>query len=437
MVLTLSVCGVTSVAIILSILLKPEIHIKRFKIGTYWLIALIGAIILFATSSVTLKDFGTALIANTSVNPLKILTIFISMTLMSIFLDSVDFFKYFADLTLKKAGKNQFLLFLWLYLIVSILTVFTSNDIIVLTFTPFIIYFCKEGKINPIPYLITEFVAANTWSMILIIGNPTNIYLASSVGVTFLQYTYKMIIPTVLSGVVSLGVMCLLFCKNFKEPLAKEALPNNMVLHEKVSVMIGVGHLLVCIILLIISSYVGIEMWYICLGCAISLYITVAVYKLIRRERLSAVAKCFKVAPWQLIPFVLSMFVLVLALQNCGFTEILAKFLGKRQMILSYSLSSFLVANIINNIPMSVLYSSVLTSLSGKELMMAMYSSVLGSNIGAFLTPIGALAGIMFSSLVNSNDVKFSFATFVKYGVIISIPTIFAGIAGLYISSLY
>ena len=437
MALTLSICGVTSICIMIAILVKPEIKIKRFKVGTYWLIALFGAIILFATSSVTFREFGQALTASTSVNPLKILTIFLSMTLMSIFLDSVDFFKFFADFTLRRAGKNQFKLFLWLYLIVSILTVFTSNDIIVLTFTPLIIYFCKEGKINPIPYLITEFVASNTWSMILIIGNPTNIYLASSVGLTFLEYTSKMVIPTVLCGFVSLGLMCLLFRKKLKDEIHVDHLVGTIKLHEKVSVGLGLWHLVLCIILLTISSYVGIEMWYICLGSCVSLFLSVTIYKLIKRERLNTLFVCVKSAPWQLVPFVLSMFVIVLSLEKCGFTEIFTKFLGEREVTLTYGVSSFLASNVINNIPMSVFYSSVLSNLEGANLAKGVYASVLGSNLGALLTPIGALAGIMFSTLVKSKGVRFSILDFVKYGAIISIPTLFAGIAGLYVSNLY
>ena len=35
---------------------------------------------------------------------------------------------------------------------------------------------------------MAEFAAANTWSMMLIIGNPTNIYLATSAGIDFTEY---------------------------------------------------------------------------------------------------------------------------------------------------------------------------------------------------------------------------------------------------------
>ena len=54
------------------------------------------------------------------------------------------------------------------------------------------------------PYLVGEFVAANTWSMMLVIGNPTNIYLASACGIEFGEYVSVMWLPTLLAGLVAL-----------------------------------------------------------------------------------------------------------------------------------------------------------------------------------------------------------------------------------------
>ena len=141
------------------------------------------------------------------------------MTALSVFLDEMGFFKYLATLATKKAKANQFSLFLTLYLLVSVLTVFTSNDIVILTFTPFICYFAKNTKINPVPYLVAEFAAANTWSMMLIIGNPTNVYIASAAGIDFISYLAVMALPTVVAGLCSLGVLYLLFRKSLKKPL--------------------------------------------------------------------------------------------------------------------------------------------------------------------------------------------------------------------------
>ena len=175
MIFTVSVAAITVAAMIISVLFFPKIKIGKKFIDSYWIITLIGAVILVIFKG-DVNKIISALTADTSVNPIKILVIFISMTILSIFLDELGVFRFLAEASLKKAGKSQIKLFITLYLTVSVLTVFTSNDVIILSFTPFICYFARNAKIDPIPYLAAEFVAANTWSMALIIGHPTNIY---------------------------------------------------------------------------------------------------------------------------------------------------------------------------------------------------------------------------------------------------------------------
>ena len=123
------------------------------------------------------------------------------------------------------------------------------------------------------------------------------------------------------------------------------------------------------------------------------------------------------------------MFVIVVSLNYQGISEQIAKFLGSNNTLWVYGYSSFLASNLINNIPMSILFTDLANNLTGIEHIKAVYGSIIGSNIGAFLTPIGALAGIMFSSLVHKNNVRFSFLDFVKYGLIVSIPIITIALA--------
>ena len=129
------------------------------------------------------------------------------MSILSLFLDELGFFRYLANVTLKNSKASQLKLFIYLYITVSVLTVFTSNDVIILSFTPFICYFSKRAKINPIPYLAAEFIAANTWSMALVVGNPTNIYLATAYGINFIDYVKIMIIPTILAGITAFVIL--------------------------------------------------------------------------------------------------------------------------------------------------------------------------------------------------------------------------------------
>ena len=70
---------------------------------------------------------------------------------------------------------------------------------------------------------------------------------------------------------------------------------------------------------------------------------------------------------------------------------------------------------------MSVLFGGVLESGAGAG---AVYATIVGSNLGAYLTPVGALAGIMWTGLLRTYEVDFSFRKFVLYGAALSLPAL-------------
>ena len=85
---------------------------------------------------------------------------------------------------------------------------------------------------------------------------------------------------------------------------------------------------------------------------------------------------------------------------------------------LLYLLSSTITCNIVNNIPMTLAFGSILENTNNINLI---YATIIGSNIGAILTPVGALAGIMWMRLLKINNVNYSFKEFTKNGLIITL----------------
>lgn len=419
----------TSLGIVASVLLFPRLHFKKLSVDSYWVIALLGAILIFVFNALSFKEAKASLLADTEVNPIKILTLFLSMTILSIYLDEVGFFRYLANWAHQKAKNKQISIFVSLYVVTSILTIFTSNDIIILTFTHFICYFAKNAKVSPIPYLVSEFVAANTWSMMLIIGNPTNIYLATMYQINFITYFKIMFLPTLLAGLSSFAILYLLFRKQLAKPMHKES--QEVKITNKFLLIIGLIHLGLCTIILAISSYLHIEMWFISFIFAISLIIFTLGYKLLRKDKTKILVATLKRAPWTLIPFVLSMFIIVLSLSKYNITGMINEVLGTKGVIFKYGFASFLTANVINNIPMSVLFAQVLSPLSGLALEKAVYATIAGSNIGAYLTPIGALAGIMWMNILKRENVEMSFFTFVKKHFLVSIVSMMMVLIGI------
>lgn len=435
-VAVLTIFLVTCAALITLVFAKPAVMIGGKKISIFWLAPLCGAVALTVSGLLTPAEIAAGLTGAGDVNPIKILLLFFSMTMMSVYLDEIGFFRLLAHKVLGKAKGSQTTLFFLLYALVSVLTVFTSNDIIVLTFTPFICHFAKSARIDPLPYLVSEFVAANTWSMALIIGNPTNIYLMTGTGVSFPAYTARMILPTALAGLVSLGVLYLLFFKKLRAPLDPEDSPAPVV--DLPTEVVGLCHLGGCIILLSVSSFINLPMWLITCVFFVSLILCTMAISFFRRRGIFLIARCIIRAPWDLAPFVISMFILVLALDKYGITAALGSFLAAPTTVggtvASFGVSSFFAANIVNNIPMSVLYSSVVGSMeAGSLTTAALFSAVIGSNLGAFFTPTGALAGIMWTGQLHDHGVPFSFIRFVKYGAAVAVPAMAAALLGLWI----
>ena len=432
MIFSVTVGILTCIALILLVFIKPSVKIGHEQISIYWLPPLFGALTLIFGGALSFKEVFSGLTASGEMNPIKILILFFSMTLISVFLDCAGFFRYLAEKILGRAKGSQGALFLTLYITVSILTIFTSNDIIVLTFTPFICYFTRQAKIDPLPYLFCEFIAANTWSILLIIGNPTNIYLATGAQVSFFSYLKVMALPTLFAGLGSLLILWLLFKSKLSAPLSHQEA--EVLKLDRPLVGIGLLHLFLCILFLVLSSYIDLPMWIIAFIAFLSLFISAFIYLLCRKRRPVILIEAIKRAPFEMAPFILSMFTLVLALEKCGVTNAIAQWLAAFPAAWSFGIGSFLSANLMNNIPMSVLFSGICQNLDGIIKPAALYASVIGSNLGAFCTPLGALAGIMWMQLLSAQKIKLSFARFTRYGALIAAPTLIFAILGLILS---
>lgn len=418
--LTISLAILAILLMFICIFKYPTLKIGNFHIDTFYLPILIVAILLLIFPIFNKEELFNVLFSNSTLNPLKILILFICVSILSIALDEAGFFSYIATIFINKYKASQFKLFIVLYTLISILTIFTSNDIVILTFTPFILYFSKKGNINPIPYLVMEFVAANTYSMMLSIGNPTNIYLSSAFNIPFIDYFIHMLLPTLLCGIASILVLILLFKKELKKPISIFDIEKAK-LKNKGLCIISAIHLFLTTILLAISSYINLEMWIICLLFACSLLIILTIYSLKTKNSIY-IRSTLRRVPYSLIPFILSMFTIIMALDSFQIFDYIYQGFSKISNSITepilYLITSTISCNILNNIPMTLAYGSILSNTENLKLV---YATIIGSNIGALLTPVGALAGIMWIRILKVNHVNYSFKSFVKNGSIITL----------------
>lgn len=424
MTLTIIISITTCILLILSIIKFPTIKFKKIQFESFWFIAVVGALLILLTRCVPIDYLIEAFTSDSAINPVKIIILLLSLSMLSITLDELGFFKFIASRAVKIVKHSQYKLFLILFFMVAILTVFTSNDIVILTFTLFICYLSKNTKINPIPYLVMEFVTANTCSMFLIIGNPTNIYIATAFNIDFVEYFKVMFFPTLVATLTMLGILLLIFRKKLSVPIELDNVEEAKLKNIPLSI-ISLVHLLACTIMLAISNYINIDMWLITIIFALSLSIILLIYKIFNKEN-NYISHVYMRLPYTLGVFVLSMFVIILALDYHKVTSIFSHTLdnftsNETISAFTYGITSSLCDNILNNIPMSLLYTSILSGSSSIS-SICIYSTIIGSNIGAFLTPIGALAGMMWIHILKEQKIKFSFMDFTKYGFELAVP---------------
>ena len=130
MIATLIISILTCVLLILSILFFPKVKVFNKELSTYWIICLIGSLLILCLNLVSFDSVISEFFSSSSINPLKILILFFSMTFLSIFLDEVGFFRFLASFLILKCKTNQKSLFLLMYVMVAILTIFIQDSYI-------------------------------------------------------------------------------------------------------------------------------------------------------------------------------------------------------------------------------------------------------------------------------------------------------------------
>jgi 3D (Asp-Asp-Asp) domain-containing protein len=91
MIFSVIICLLTCILMLVGVLKFPRISLWLLRVDSYWFITLIGASVVILTGQRDTSHIWDALTADTAINPLKILTLFISMTMLSIFLDEMGF----------------------------------------------------------------------------------------------------------------------------------------------------------------------------------------------------------------------------------------------------------------------------------------------------------------------------------------------------------
>jgi len=164
-------------------------------------IALVGATTLVALGALTLEEAFEAIDLDT------LLLIFAMMVINA----NLRFSGFFNLVVAKVSafGHSPRQLLLLVVMAAGLLSALFLNDTIVLVFTPLVVEVTRTLRLPPIPYLMGLATAANIGSVATVIGNPQNMLIGTSSGISFGAFAAALA-PVAIGGLALAWVVLLL-----------------------------------------------------------------------------------------------------------------------------------------------------------------------------------------------------------------------------------
>ncbi|KAF8653641.1 hypothetical protein AX16_003793 [Volvariella volvacea WC 439] len=250
----------------------PIPRLGRKKIPIDLLTAPILAIaILWASQCIGPREIREGIAGSDDIKPYNILILFGSLAYMAITLDITGVLKAAAFWVSNRGGSSVQKLYLYFYLMLTFLSVILGNDPVILSGTVFLVYYTAATSLPPTPWIMAEFAAANTASMVLFVGNPTNVVICEGFHINNAAFTAYTILPFL--ACITTCYAALVFQFRREKHLPKKLrsmgqLNPREVLLDPFGAWVGSLLLGSCLAVVIILSFFHIDVWKITLPFA-------------------------------------------------------------------------------------------------------------------------------------------------------------------------
>ena len=390
----------------------PVLRLTRPAVG------LVGAVAMVMLGGLPLREAYAAI-------DLDVIVFLLGVMLLSGYLEVGGFFEWLAARLSARFTTARMLLGA-VVVASGLFSAFFMNDTICLVITPVVLAAIRRLRFRPLPFLLGIALAANVGSAMTVTGNPQNMLIGVSSGLTYAQFLRALALPSV-GGLAIVYAMLLWLCRadlsardngppqTGDEP-ALEPIPFDRPL-VTAGLIVFAGALA--------AWLTGHSLPLVAIGAAAILMVVA------RRDPAAALSK----VEWPLLMFFAALFVVTQGVRSVPLVqwldaEAVRQVTGARWRDAGVVSATMLVlSNLVSNVPAVLLWLPVIPKLPQPAFLwpvMAMSSTFAGN-----LTLVGSMANLIVAERAQSQGVTLGFWDYLRVGVPVTVLTIVWGIAML------
>lgn len=398
------------------------IIIRPFKLSeAYW--AMGGAVMLVVLGLISPADALSGAAKGTDVY------LFLAgMMLMAEVAKEEKLFDWLAALAVvfsKGSGKRLFLL---IYVVGIITTVFLSNDATAVVLTPAVFSAAKAAKVKkPLPYLLICAFIANAASFVLPISNPANLVIYDKHMPTLFPWLQQFAIPSVVSIVVTCLMLFLTQRRHLESGIESGIAVPELSAGGKLA---GIGIIVSAVVLMICSALD------VALGLPTAITGIAVFIIAILRGRLKPL-KMIRQISWAALPMVAGLFIIVEGLYKTGILTAATQWLERSvhdsvtATVWNSGTGIALVSNMMNNLPGGLIAGSAVRASDIPAIIRR--SVLIGVDLGPNLSVTGSLATMLWLVVLRKEGEQISAWQFLKIGCVVMLPALIGTIASLWL----
>ncbi|MBM7866759.1 hypothetical protein GTO89_03940 [Heliobacterium gestii] len=373
-------------------------------------VALLGAVIMLLLGILSQEEAVRSIDFNT-------LGLLIGMMIIVGILRRTGVFEYFAVKAAKAAKGSPVGILVLLSLVTAVASAFLDNVTTVLLIVPVTLSITDTLEVDPVPFLISEVMAANIGGTATLIGDPPNIMIGGAVGLSFNDFVVNLtpvIIPI-------LAVNLFLITRIYRRELQSDdagkarimALDESEVIKDRALLRKAALVLGLTILGFILHGLLNLESATIALAGA-------AFLLLFTGEEPEDILLSVE---WPTLFFFIGLFIIVGALEHVGVIRWVAEAglrltggaVGPTTLLILWL--SAIASAFVDNIPFVATMIPLIKAMGemgGMDTTPLWWSLALGACLGGNGTIIGASANVIVAGMAEKNGIAISFIRFMK-----------------------